>query len=94
VFNHKNTDFDVRGFSKGINTRSIDDYRAGNSDPAPLLYQSGYLTIKDYDLQLDEYTLGFPNKEVELGFLEALLPIYAPSDGGSPIPPFELFRYM
>jgi hypothetical protein len=74
----KNADFDVLKFDEGItiDSRSLDDYRAGNSDPTPLLYQSGYLTIKDYDPQLDEYTLMFPNEEVEFGFLDALLPLY------------------
>ena len=38
----------------------------------PVLYQSGYLTIKDYDKELDEYTLGFPNTEVSKGFADCL----------------------
>ncbi|MDE5877471.1 MAG: ATP-binding protein [Muribaculaceae bacterium] len=42
-----------------------------------LLYQTGYLTIKNYDRQRDRYTLGFPNKEVESGFFSSLLPVYA-----------------
>ncbi|MDR3342306.1 MAG: hypothetical protein LBT14_05870, partial [Treponema sp.] len=41
-----------------------------------MLYQSGYVTIRHYDKELDEYTLGFPNREVEYGFLEELLPRY------------------
>ena len=43
-------------------------------DALPLLYQSGYLTIKDYDRLTQEYTLGIPNKEVRVGFTEGLLP--------------------
>lgn len=43
----------------------------------PILYQSGYLTIKGYDPEYEEYTLGFPNREVRLGFLDALLPSVA-----------------
>lgn len=50
-------------------------------DPIPLLYQSGYLTIKGYDERFRMYKLGFPNKEVENGFIRYLLPHYAPSDG-------------
>ena len=42
------------------------------SSPLPLLYQSGYLTIKDYDRELDDYTLGFPNLEVSRGFADCL----------------------
>ena len=43
-------------------------------DALPLLYQSGYLTIKDYDFLTQEFTLGIPNKEVRVGFTEGLLP--------------------
>lgn len=42
----------------------------------PLFYQSGYLTVKDYDRELDEYTLGYPNQEVRLGVIDALVPFY------------------
>ncbi len=47
-----------------------------SSDPVPVIYQSGYLTIKDFDPEFRVYTLGFPNKEVEDGFLKYLLPNY------------------
>lgn len=43
------------------------------TDPVPLLYQSGYLTIKGYDERFQEYTLGFPNEEVAQGFSEEFL---------------------
>ncbi len=42
----------------------------------PLLYQSGYLTIKDYDEPSDLYTLDLPNKEIKVGLFESLLPNY------------------
>ena len=45
-------------------------------DPIPVMYQSGYLTIKDYDMEDDEYTLGFPNNEVRQSFSEYILPFY------------------
>ena len=38
----------------------------------PLIYQSGYLTIKGYDEEFGIYRLGFPNKEVEDGFIQLL----------------------
>ena len=47
----------------------------------PLLYQSGYITIKGYDRESDIYTLGIPNNEVRLGFTRGLLPIYVGVDG-------------
>ena len=49
-------------------------------NPIPLLFQSGYLTIKDYDREFRIYTLGFPNKEVEQGFINFLLPTYVNID--------------
>ena len=42
----------------------------------PLLYQSGYITIKDYDPETELYTLGLPNKEVRIGLFRSLLPHY------------------
>lgn len=48
--------------------------------PVPLIYQSGYLTIKGYDDRFNSYTLGFPNDEVEEGFTNFLLPFYAHVD--------------
>lgn len=45
-------------------------------NPIPVIYQSGYLTIKGYDERFKKYQLGFPNKEVEEGFLNLLQPLY------------------
>ena len=56
--------------------RSIDDYRVNYEDITPLLFQSGYLTIKNYDTQYDMYVLGFPNDEVRYAFLYNLTAIY------------------
>ena len=49
-------------------------------NPIPLIYQSGYLTIKGYDEEFQTYQLGFPNKEVENGFAMFLLSYYMPVD--------------
>ena len=46
-------------------------------NPIPVIYQSGYLTIKEYDPEFQIYTLGFPNQEVEEGFVRYLLPYYS-----------------
>lgn len=46
------------------------------SDIAPLLYQSGYITIKDYSPLTNLYTLDIPNKEVRMGLMKSLLPGY------------------
>ena len=50
----------------------------GDDEPIPVIYQSGYLTIKGYDPEFETYTLGFPNKEVEEGFMKFLVPYYTP----------------
>ena len=44
------------------------------TDPIPVLYQSGYLTIKGYEPLFRTYTLGYPNEEVKIGFIETLIP--------------------
>ncbi|MCD7851810.1 MAG: ATP-binding protein [Parabacteroides sp.] len=64
---HTETDADV--------LNSID---AISKNPIPVIYQSGYLTIKGYDKTFGLYRLGFPNKEVEEGFIKYLLPYYTP----------------
>ena len=46
------------------------------TNPVPVLYQSGYLTIKDYNFAADLYTLAYPNDEVRLGFINSLIPYY------------------
>jgi len=48
------------------------------TNPIPVLYQSGYLTIKGYDPDFELYTLDYPNKEVEKGFINYLIPHYTP----------------
>ena len=48
----------------------------------PLLYQSGYLTIKDYDRDTETYTLSIPNQEVRIGYVEGLLPVYTGLEAG------------
>jgi hypothetical protein len=80
-----NTGFDIPILENNvaIDADSLMDYRVENDDYVPLLYQTGYLTIKEYDVELNEYTLGFPNEEVKYGFLNELLPQFTPSFGTS-----------
>ena len=59
-----------------MSARSIDMYRLSYSNLVPLLFQSGYLTIKDYDRELDMYVLGYPNDEVKYAFIECLMMVY------------------
>ncbi len=67
---------EVNGAIVGIETLSGVD--TADTDPIPVIFQSGYLTIKDYDPEFDLYTLGYPNKEVEEGFVKFLVPFYSP----------------
>ena len=55
-----------------------------STNPIPVIYQSGYLTIKGYDERFKKYRLGFPNKEVEEVFLNFLLPLYSTAGSKSP----------
>ena len=50
-------------------TSSFIDYKADVEAPLPMIYQSGYLTIKDWNMDTDSYLLDFPNDEVRSGFL-------------------------
>lgn len=77
----KNIEYDIRALvEKGIyaSKSAISNYRQESTNPIPLLYQAGYLTITDYDSRRERYTLGFPNEEVKYGMLDSLLPEYVP----------------
>lgn len=61
-----------------VNGRLANENQFKNYDPdsknmLPVIYQSGYLTIKDFEKETRLYTLDFPNQEVEEGFLDVLL---------------------
>lgn len=59
-----------------VTSRILDSIDASSTNPIPVIYQSGYLTIKGYIPEPQIYELGFPNKEVEQGFMDFLLPYY------------------
>lgn len=54
-----------------------------SSDPVALLYQTGYITIKDYDPEFSTYKLGVPNREVREGLFDVLLPYYVKAKSGN-----------
>lgn len=62
------------------------------TNPVPILYQSGYLTIKGYNREFRVYNLGFPNKEVEEGFTRFILPYYASLRSGNSS--FEIMNFV
>ena len=60
-----------------LDEEGLQTYRAIAQDTLPILFQAGYLTIKEYIKDLRLYRLGFPNDEVRYGFLNNLLPAYS-----------------
>ena len=76
----KRSDYDLRTLIDGVEApaSSFMEYRVDANNPIPLIYQSGYLTIKDYDKRFGNYLLEFPNDEVRYGFLNFLVPFYTP----------------
>ena len=82
----KKTDYDLRKLD-GIEVpaAALTDYRMDFHNPVPIIYQSGYLTIKEYDFLKNFYVLGYPNAEVEYGWLNFITPYYTPmSEANAP----------
>ena len=70
-------DYDLKDLSEGnITAKDLTSKESMLSAPVALFYQSGYLTIKDYNKKSGAYKLGYPNKEVEESFLDFILPKY------------------
>ncbi len=71
-----NSNFDIRTLKRDVEygKDELKDYKDDEfkTDLVPLLYYTGYLTIKEYDKKFRSYTLGFPNYEVELSFFLSL----------------------
>lgn len=78
---HVETDADI--------LNSVD---SASTNPIPVIYQSGYLTIKKFDQEFATYQLGFPNREVEEGFMKFLLPFYANTDKVES--PFQIQKFV
>lgn len=73
----QNTHYDLYKMAHTeTNTDVLNSIDAISKNPIPVIYQSGYLTIKGYKERFGIYRLGFPNKEVEEGFINYLLPFY------------------
>ena len=61
---------------KYYSPKEFDDYKADVERPLPMIYQSGYLTIKDYDRDMNTFLLDFPNDEVKEGFVSLVASNY------------------
>ena len=79
VYQLKKTGYALEAMtSEELSTDTLNSIDIMDENPLPLLYQSGYLTLKNYDAEFDLYQLGFPNREVEQGFIKYLVPFYTP----------------
>lgn len=73
----KTNQFDLTKFDDiKVNEETLLGLEASMNDTITLLYQSGYLTIKDYDLSTSRYTLGIPNFEVSKALYSSIIPYY------------------
>ena len=79
VYQLKKTEYPLENMTtEELSTDTLNSIDIMDQNPLPLLYQSGYLTLKGYDPEFDTYVLGFPNREVEQGFIKYLMPFYTP----------------
>ncbi len=79
VYQLKKTEYPLENMTtEELSTDTLNSIDIMDQNPLPLLYQSGYLTLKSYDPEFDTYVLGFPNREVEQGFIKYLMPFYTP----------------
>lgn len=85
--------YDLEQMSHDVTSEDVlNSIDAASTDPIPVIYQSGYLTIKDYDREFMFYTLGFPNEEVEKGFVRYLMPFYTTVNQSKTA--FEISRFV
>ena len=88
----KKSNYDLEEMSHVETDADILDSIFTDDNPIPVIYQSGYLTIKGYDKEFGIYELGFPNREVEEGFMKFLLPYY--SNVSKTSSPFEIKKFV
>ena len=89
----KKSNYDLQRFNKEMaSSDSLGGIDSMYTNPVPILYQSGYLTIKEYDKEFRIYYLGFPNREVEEGFSRFILPFYASVENNNSM--FEIKSFI
>ncbi len=78
--------FDIRLLEKteGIAIDILRNSEPQAENPIPILFQSGYLSLKEYNKEFQNYSLGFPNEEVKYAFLQNLLPAYLSHQSAMP----------
>ena len=89
----KRSHYDLeRMANEETNADVLNSIYADSLNPIPVIYQSGYLTIKSYDEEFGIYRLGFPNREVEEGFVRYLMPFYTSINKIES--PFEIQKFV
>lgn len=73
-------DFDISRL-KGmkVDKAALSDLSIHAVNPVPLFYQTGYVTLKDYEARRQRFTIGYPNREVESSILNNILNVYIPT---------------
>ena len=79
-------------YNEQVSADMLGDLDNIGGNPLPILYQSGYLTLKEYDREFGTYALGFPNREVAEGFNRHLLMNFAQVPSGNPT--FQIQRFV
>ena len=81
----KRTSFDITTLSDNVivSSAALSGMQDIVNKPVPSFFQTGYLTIKEYDKEYKEYRLGFPNEEVKNGFLNFIYSYYVPVNPAS-----------
>ncbi len=86
IYQLKKTNYPLEAMTQEeLTVDTLNSIEIMDENPLPLLYQSGYLTIKGYDQEFKTYRLGFPNREVEEGFVKYLVPFYSPNKADQPL---------
>lgn len=84
--------YDLENMARAETYADVLNSISGDEEPLPVIFQSGYLTIKGYDEEFGIYQLGFPNKEVEEGFVKFLIPYYTRLNQREA--PFEIQQFV
>ncbi|WP_308550336.1 ATP-binding protein [uncultured Parabacteroides sp.] len=84
--------YDLENLEKEVTSLDVLNSIYDDDSPIPVIFQSGYLTIKDYDRRFKLYSLGFPNREVEEGFMNFLVPFYTHVNKVQT--PFEIRKFV
>lgn len=89
----KNSDYELNTLQNAeVRAEELGGMDSYERNPIPMIYQSGYLTIKGYDKRFGLYSLGFPNQEVERGFVRHLVPMYTQDQKMAT--PFSVERFI